>query len=68
MPELMKAGCYIKPVYYLESLQKVTTPPQFGGGKGPFTPIIFRPKNPEKIRLGKIEKNLGKNVRANASG
>ena len=55
------------PVCYIKSLQKVTTPPIWGAKK-PFTPIIFRTKNPEKSRLGKIGKNFGKNLRENVSG
>ena len=62
MPELMKDGCYIEPVCYVESVQKTTTPPLFGEQKVPSTPIIFRTKNPEKCRLGKIGKNLRENV------
>ena len=61
MPELIYAG------YYIESIQK-WTPPPIWGAKAPFTPIIFRTKNPEKSRLGKIRKNFGKNLRENVSG
>ena len=43
-------------------------PPLFGKRQVPFTPIIFRTKNPEKSRLGKIGKNFGKNLRENVSG
>ena len=43
-------------------------PPPFGERQEPFTPIIFRTKNPEKSRLGRIEKNFGKNLRENVSG
>ena len=68
MPELMNAGGYIVPVYYIESVQKVTTPPPIWGAKEPSTPIIFRTKNTEKSRLGKIRKNFGKNLRGNVSG
>ena len=68
MPELMKDGCYIEPVCYVESVQKTTTPPPIWGAKSAFTPIIFRTKNPEKSRLGKIGKNFGKNLRENVSG
>ena len=51
----------------MESLQKGTPPPIAGASKV-FTPIIFRTKNPEKSRLGKIGKNFGKNLRENVSG
>ena len=69
MPELMNAGGYIKPVYYLESIQKSDhPPPPFGERQVPSTPIIFRTKNPEKSRLGKIRKNFGKNLQENVSG
>ena len=43
-------------------------PPLFGKRQEPSTPIIFRTKNPEKSRLGKIRKNFGKNLRENVSG
>ena len=43
-------------------------PPPFGERQEPSTPIIFRTKNPEKSRLGKIRKNFGKNLRENVSG
>ena len=43
-------------------------PPPFGERQVPSTPIIFRTKNPEKSRLGKIRKNFGKNLRENVSG
>ena len=56
------------PVCYMESLQKVTTPPLLQERQVPSTPIIFRTKNPEKSRLGKIGKNFGKNLRENVSG
>ena len=59
--------CYIKPVCYVESIQK-GTPPPFRERQEPSTPIIFRTKNPEKSRLGKIGKNFGKNLRGNVSG
>ena len=54
--------------YYIESIQKVTTPPPFGERKKPFTLIIFRTKKVEKSRLGLIGKNFGKNLRENVSG
>ena len=60
--------CYIKPVYYMESVQKTTPPPPFGKRQVPLVPIIFRTKNTEKSRLGKIGKNFGKNLRENVSG
>ena len=60
--------CYIKLVCYVESLQKVTTHPPIRERQEPSTPIIFRTKNPEKSRLGLIEKNFGKNLRENVSG
>ena len=59
--------CYIKPVCYMDSIQK-GTPPPFRERQEPFTPIIFRTKNTEKSRLGKIRKNFGKNLRENVSG
>ena len=68
MPELMKDGCYIEPVCYVESVQKNDHPPLFGERQEPSTPIIFRTKNPEKSRLGLIRKNFGKNLRENVSG
>ena len=43
-------------------------PPPIWGAKSAFTLIIFRTKNPEKSRLGKIGKNFGKNLRENVSG
>ena len=43
-------------------------PPPFGKRPAPSTPIIFRTKNTEKSRLGKIGKNFGKNLRENVSG
>ena len=46
----------------------MTTPPPFGERQVPSTPIIFRTKNPEKSRLGKIGKNFGKNLWENVSG
>ena len=46
---------------------KRDTPP-FRERQEPFTPIIFRTKNTEKSRLGKIGKNFGKNLRENVSG
>ena len=42
-------------------------PPPFRERQEPFTPIIFRTKNTEKSRLGKIGKNFGKNLRENVS-
>ena len=39
-----------------------------GKRPAPSTPIIFRTKNPEKSRLGLIEKNFGKNLWENVSG
>ena len=62
-----EACCYIKPICYVESVQKVTTPPVWGA-KSAFTPIIFRTKNTEKSRLGLIGKNFGKNLWENVSG
>ena len=44
------------------------TPPPFRERQEPLAPIIFRTKNPEKSRLGKIGKNFGKNLRENVSG
>ena len=52
---------------YVVSIRK-GTPPPFGERQVPFTPIIFRTKNPEKSRLGKIRKNFGKNLQENVSG
>ena len=43
-------------------------PPPFRERQEPFIPIIFRTKNTEKSRLGKIRKNFGKNLRENVSG
>ena len=68
MPEFVKDGCYIKPVIIWRAYKKVTPPPPFGERQVPSTPIIFRTKNPEKSRLGKIGKNFGKNLRENVSG
>ena len=68
MPELMKDGLLYSAGYYLESIRKGTPPPPFRERPEPFTPIIFRTKNPEKSRLGKIGKNFGKNLRENVSG
>ena len=63
MPELMNAGGYIA------RMQQMTpTPPPIWGRKKPFTPIIFRTKNPEKSRLGLIGKNFGKNLWENVAG
>ena len=67
MPELMYAGGYIKPVIVWRACKK-GHPPPFGERQVPSTPIIFRTKNPEKSRLGLIEKNFGKNLRENVSG
>ena len=67
MPELMNAICHIKPVIIWRAYEK-GHPPPFGERQGPSTPIIFRTKNPEKSRLGKIGKNFGKNLRENVSG
>ena len=67
MPELMKDGCYIKPVIIWRACKK-GHPPLFAERQEPSTPIIFRTKNPEKSRLGKIGKNFGKNLRENVSG
>ena len=69
---------------YIESQQKVTTPPLFGERQVPSTliifrtkkveksspqeTIIFRTKNTEKSHLGLIGKNFGKNLRENVSG
>ena len=61
MPELIYAG------YYIARMQQEPPPPISGASKV-FTPIIFRTKNPEKSRLGKIGKNFGKNLRENVSG
>ena len=68
MPELMKDGCYIKPVCYLESIQKRDTPPPVGERKECLALIIFRTKNTEKSHLGLIGKNFGKNLWENVSG
>ena len=63
MPELMYAG------YYIASMRQMTpTPPPIWGAKSAFTPIIFRTKNTEKSRLGRLEKNFGKNLQENVSG
>ena len=62
VPELIKAGGYIERAY------KKGHPPPIWGAKSAFTPIIFRTKNPEKSRLGKVGKNFGKNLRENVSG
>ena len=43
-------------------------PPQLGSEKECLGPIIFRTKNTEKSRLGKIGKNFGKNLWENVSG
>ena len=59
--------CYIKPATIWRACKK-GTPPPFGERQEPSTPIIFRTKNTEKSRLGKIEKNFGKNLRENVSG
>ena len=58
--------CYIKPVIVWRAYEK-GHPPPFGERQVPSTPIIFRTKNPEKSRLGKIGKNFGKNLRENVS-
>ena len=47
---------------------KKRPPPPIWERQVPSTPIIFRTKNPEKSRLGKIGKNFGKNLRENVSG
>ena len=44
------------------------TPPPFGERKECLALIIFRTKNTEKSRLGKIGKIFGKNLRENVSG
>ena len=67
MPELMKACCFIKLVIIWRAYKK-GTPPPFGERQVPSTLIIFRTKNTEKSRLGKIGKNFGKNLRENVSG
>ena len=67
MPELMNAGLLYKAGYYLGAYEK-GHPPPFRERQEPFTPIIFRTKNTEKSRLGKIGKNFGKNLRENVSG
>ena len=41
---------------YSEYATNDTHPPPIWGRKKPFTPIIFRTKNPEKSRLGRLEK------------
>ena len=40
MPELMNACCYIKPVCYVESIQKGTPPPIWGATRA-FSPHNF---------------------------
>ena len=59
--------CYIKPVIIWRAYKK-GTPPPFRERQVPLVPIIFRTKNTEKSRLGKIRKNFGKNLRENVSG
>ena len=59
--------CYIKPVIIWRAYEK-GTPPPFRERQVPLAPIIFRTKNTEKSRLGKIGKNFGKNLRENVSG
>ena len=68
MPGVKECRLLYKAGYYLESIQKSDTPPLFRERQVPFTPIIFRTKNPEKSRLGLIGKNFGKNLRENVSG
>ena len=59
--------CYIKPVVIWRACKK-GHPPPFGKRQVPLAPIIFRTKNPEKSRLGLIEKKFGKNLREKVSG
>ena len=68
MEDSESAGANKSRLIYRESLQKKGHPPPIWGAKKPFTPIIFRTKNTEKSRLGKIRKNFGKNLRENVSG
>ena len=68
MPELMNAGLLYKAGVLSGEPAKSDHPPPFGERQEPFALIIFRTKNPEKSRLGKIGKKLGKNLRENVSG
>ena len=65
----MNAGLLYKAgVLYGEHAKNDHPPPPFGERQVPLAPIIFRTKNPEKSRLGKIGKNFGKNLWENVSG
>ena len=60
MPELMNAGLLYKAGVLSGEHTKKGHPPPFGERQVPLAPIIFRTKNTEKSRLGKIGKNFGK--------
>ena len=68
MPELMKDGLLYRAGVLCGERAKNDHPPPFGKRQVPLAPIIFRTKNTEKSRLGKIGKNFGKNLRENVSG